>query len=86
MGKATAWNALGQTQTAIPCCYRGERSGLNTDGSYVDITTPVYSFGDVLCGTYTRLASVMLASIYRVYTNRTSLCHIHGRYKRILLE
>ena len=42
---------------------RGEHSGLDTDGSYVDITTPAYSFGDMLCGTFPR--SLRVAGAYR---------------------
>ena len=42
---------------------RGEHSGLNTDGSYVDIAAPAYSFGEMLCCTLTR--SLRAAGAYR---------------------
>ncbi len=42
---------------------RWEHSGLDTDGSYVDITTPAYRFGDMLCGTLSR--SLRVARAYR---------------------
>src|SRR6202007_2503419 len=54
--------------------YRLQSSASETEdpGARTHMTTSSF------ISAYTRLASVIQASIYRVYTNRTSLCHIRG--------